>query len=305
MIIGRGITSFDAYAVLPRTGRGTPLYRSRARGRVGGLRGLRAADGKGEAHVLARAAARRARSSLRDGRASLRYDAVVADEAQDLGAAAVQMLAETRRGLPSPNLTLVGDGQQAIYPGGFSLLQMGIDVRGRATVLRTNWRNTYAIWVAAQAFIEGEEFDDLEEELAAGRDVEESPLPMRDGIPPGLWVSRRRRRGRARGRDRPRGARARRRSRRHRPCSLRRMRRPAAPLGAQPDPVPNRELSRYEGVHEPSSASARSTARRDSSSSTSSSRACPRRRGRRSALASTGSRSPKHARATCVRRSSR
>jgi superfamily I DNA/RNA helicase len=99
------------------------------------------------------------------------------------------MLAEMAGGLPDPNLTLVGDGQQAIYPGGFSLLELGVDVRGRATVLRTNWRNTYAIWAAARAFIEGEAFDDLDEELSPGREAEESPLPMRDGRPPGLWIA--------------------------------------------------------------------------------------------------------------------
>jgi superfamily I DNA/RNA helicase len=99
------------------------------------------------------------------------------------------MLAEISGGLSAPNLTLVGDGQQAIYPGGFSLLHMGIDVRGRATVLRTNWRNTHAIWAAAQAFIAQEPFDDLDEEPAHTRDVEQSPLPMRDGIPPGLWIA--------------------------------------------------------------------------------------------------------------------
>src|SRR3954468_16062658 len=99
------------------------------------------------------------------------------------------MLAGISGGLPAPNLTLVGDGQQAIYPGGFSLLRMGLDVRGRSTVLRTNWRNTYAIWMAAQAFIAGEEVDDLDEDVSAGRDGDEQPLPMRDGISPGLWIA--------------------------------------------------------------------------------------------------------------------
>jgi superfamily I DNA/RNA helicase len=189
--------------------------------------------------------------ALRDGRRSLRFDAVVADEAQDLGLASVQMLAELVGGLPSPNLTLVGDGQQAIYPGGFSLLQTGIDVRGRATVLRTNWRNTYAIWMAARAFIEGEEFDDLDDDVLSGRSDEESPLPMRDGISPGLWTA-------GEGED---------------AALVAEIVREALELGVDPGDVGvlaptnaqakrlqaglteasvrNRELSRYEGVHEP------------------------------------------------------
>jgi mRNA-degrading endonuclease RelE of RelBE toxin-antitoxin system len=188
MIIGRGITTFEQYADLPRTGRGTPLSAPARAAVWDGYEDYALRMGKAKLTYWPELR-RDALLVLRDGRASLRYEAVVADEAQDLGAAAVQVLAEISGGLPSPNLTLVGDGQQAIYPGGFSLLQMGIDVRGRATVLRTNWRNTYAIWVAAQAFIEGEQFDDLEEDVASARDVEESPLPMRDGIPPGLWVA--------------------------------------------------------------------------------------------------------------------
>src|SRR6476469_3861827 len=109
----------------------------------------------------------------------MRSAAVVVDEAQDIGPATVRMLAEISGGLPSPNLTLVGDGQQAIYPGGYSLLQMGLDVRGRSTVLRTNWRNSYAIWMAAQAFIAGEQFDDLDEEVSSSRESDEPQLPMR------------------------------------------------------------------------------------------------------------------------------
>jgi mRNA-degrading endonuclease RelE of RelBE toxin-antitoxin system len=188
MIIGRSIDDFDGYAQLLRAGRGTRLP---AAARVAVW------DGYEEyARRMSRAKLtywpelrRDALKALREGRATKRYDAIVADEAQDLGQTAVHMLAEMAGGLPDPNLTLVGDGQQAIYPGGFSLLELGVDVRGRATVLRTNWRNTYAIWAAARAFIEGEAFDDLDEELSPGREAEESPLPMRDGRPPGLWIA--------------------------------------------------------------------------------------------------------------------
>lgn len=188
MIIGRSLSELDEYAALPRTGRGTPLNPA-------------AREAVWEAYEdysrrMARARLtfwpelkRDALTVLREGRASKSFEAVVADEAQDLGETAVHMLVEMAGGLPQPNLTLVGDGQQAIYPGGFSLLQMGIDIRGRATVLRTNWRNSYMIWQAAQAFIAGEGFDDLEEESASARDIEESPLPMREGLPPGLWLA--------------------------------------------------------------------------------------------------------------------
>ena len=45
------------------------------------------------------------------------------------------------------------------------LAPLARDRRSRALeALTTNWRNTYAIWLAAQAFIEGESFDDLEDD---------------------------------------------------------------------------------------------------------------------------------------------
>lgn len=188
MIIGRSITDFDSYARLPRTGRGTPLG-GEARAAVWEAYGDYSLK-MGKAKLTYWPELRRdALIVLRDGRASMSFDAIVADEAQDLGEASVLMLAELAGGMPAPNLTLVGDGQQSIYPGGFSLLQLGIDIRGRATVLRTNWRNTHAIWTASQSFIAGQGFDDLEEDVEAARSEDESPLPMRAGDPPGLWIS--------------------------------------------------------------------------------------------------------------------
>ena len=84
-----------------------------------------------------------------------------------------------------PALTLVGDGQQSIYPGGFSLRSLGIEVRGRSFVLRTNWRNSADVWLAACAFIGGDEFDDLEDELSSRPD-DEVPYTVRPGPPPRL-----------------------------------------------------------------------------------------------------------------------
>ena len=188
MIIGRRLAKLDEYVTLPRTGRGTPLSST-----------ARTAVWEAYEDYVQRMGRQRltfwpelrrdALLVLEDGRANLRYDAVIVDEAQDIGPATVRMLTEISGGQPSPNLTLVGDGQQAIYPGGYSLLQMGLDVRGRSTLLRTNWRNTYAIWMAAQAFIGTEQFDDLEEDVSVGRPSDEQPLPMRDGVSPGLWVA--------------------------------------------------------------------------------------------------------------------
>jgi mRNA-degrading endonuclease RelE of RelBE toxin-antitoxin system len=184
---GRGLSTLGEYLALPRTGRGSPLAAS-ARRVVWELYERYRDKLESDAVVGWNAMRHEALAMLRDGRAHRHYDAVVVDEAQDLTEASIQLLAELAGGAPRPNLTVVGDGQQSIYPGGFSLRALGIDVRGRSTVLRTNWRNTYWIWTAAQAFISGEEFDDLEDEEALQREPEESPYPIRLGRPARLHL---------------------------------------------------------------------------------------------------------------------
>ena len=190
MIIGRSLTELDTYLKLERSGRGTPL--SAAAREVVWEAYEEYSHKMGKAKLTYWPELRRdALIVQRDGRAQLHYDAIVADEAQDLGEASILLLAEICGGMPEPNLTLAGDGQQSIYPGGFSLLQLGIDIRGgaRATVLKTNWRNGYWIWRAAQAFVEGINFDDLEDDTSTSSDVEPSEAPMREGARPGLWIT--------------------------------------------------------------------------------------------------------------------
>ena len=69
---------------------------------------------------------------------------VVVDEAQDFGPAEMRLL----RALVEPgqdDILLCGDAGQRIYKARFSWLSAGIDVRGRATVLRVNYRTTQQI----------------------------------------------------------------------------------------------------------------------------------------------------------------
>lgn len=187
VIEGRALSTPDEYLALERTGRGSRLPRA-AREEVWELY-ERYRTRLERAGLIDFAAMRReALAALRENRAALAYDAVVVDEAQDLTETSVRLLAELAGGLPRPRITIVGDGQQSIYPGGFSLRSLGIDVRGRSRSFTTNWRNTYAIWLAAQAFIEGESFDDLEDDELESRLAEETPYPLRDGQPPRLFA---------------------------------------------------------------------------------------------------------------------
>jgi len=185
VLTGRGLESRTDYLALPRSGRGSPLA-APARKAVWDLYERYRERLDDEGRVGFPEIRRDALDMLRSGTVHRRYAAVVADEAQDLTESAVRLLAAVAGGGRAPRLTLVGDGQQAIYPGGFSLRSVGVDVRGRSAVLRTNWRNTYAIWLAASAFIAGETFDDLEDEDQTLRDDTDAPYPLRDGTSPRL-----------------------------------------------------------------------------------------------------------------------
>ncbi len=115
------------------------------------------------------------------------YRAVIVDEAQDISQVGMEFLlalVDPRgdRSLPD-SLLVVGDGAQRVYPGGFRLLNAGVDVRGRTSVLRMNFRTTRQIMEAALAVAGGVNIEDLEEEYRRGEQVVES---LRDGPRPSL-----------------------------------------------------------------------------------------------------------------------
>lgn len=99
------------------------------------------------------------------------YRAAIIDEAQDLSLAGLDLVRALVNGAgddPPDGLFIVGDGAQRIYPGGFTLRQAGLEVRGRTTVLRTNYRNTAEIIASAMAVAGDEEIDDLGDEQRRG-----------------------------------------------------------------------------------------------------------------------------------------
>jgi superfamily I DNA/RNA helicase len=72
------------------------------------------------------------------------YDHVIADEVQDFGPAELRFV----RALVSPgknDILLCGDSGQRIYKSRTSLLSCGLDVRGRSTQLKINYRTTQQI----------------------------------------------------------------------------------------------------------------------------------------------------------------
>ena len=108
-----------------------------------------------------------ARELLRAGEAQVSYGAVIVDEVQDLCLVGLELLHQIAGNGPD-QLLLIGDGQQNVYPGGFTLAEAGISVAGRATVLRINYRNTVEILDAATLLVAGDQYDDLDGEVLQG-----------------------------------------------------------------------------------------------------------------------------------------
>jgi len=115
---------------------------------------------------------------------------MVVDEAQDMSAAAFELL---RTAVPSAanDLFVVGDAHQRIYRHKVVLSRVGIEVRGRSRSLRINYRTTDEIrrWACAQ--LEDCEIDDLDGHLDSLRgyrslthgdapDIIESASPQED-----------------------------------------------------------------------------------------------------------------------------
>jgi len=178
VIKGRGLTTFDEYADLARTGRRRGLILDQRRSvwklflaYQEGLksRGIHDFD---DVILLAEASLR---SNPLDA-----YGAVIIDEAQDLSCAMVRMLHLLVGDAPD-GLTVIGDGQQSIYPGGFTLAEAGISIAGRGVVMSTNYRNTREIVAFAAHAVEGDQFADIDGGVQASDAIAEV---VRSGPPP-------------------------------------------------------------------------------------------------------------------------
>lgn len=172
VIKGRGLRSASAYLKLQRSGRGTPLN-ANLRGEVWALRD------EYEHHLRKRKTSdwndliSEALMLVRERGLDVPYLSVVVDECQDLTENAVRLVYELAGRSKPDGLVLLGDGQQSVYPGGYSLGALGINVVGRSTVLRINYRNTKEILQTASRIVANRAFDDNMEAVELGRqDVE-------------------------------------------------------------------------------------------------------------------------------------
>ena len=185
VIKGRAVESLETYLELARTGRRAPMGRLQ-RTQVWEL--MECWDAQMARHGtidFADVTLRALEHARRRSRPS--YSAVIVDEAQDLTLAGLQFLralvnAPDHKADRPDGLFIVGDGAQRIYPGGFTLRQAGVEVRGRTTVLTENYRNTSEIVDAAMAVAGEYRIEDLGEVFDRGAEsistVRRGPRPL-------------------------------------------------------------------------------------------------------------------------------
>ncbi len=102
---------------------------------------------------------------------------VIVDEAQDLGVAELRMMGALATG---PNAHFfAGDLGQRIFQLPFSWLTLGIDVRGRSSSLRINYRTSRQIREAADQLLPPKvrDVDGIEDDRTGAQSVFEGPAP--------------------------------------------------------------------------------------------------------------------------------
>jgi len=86
------------------------------------------------------------------GKTAAPFDFVVVDEAQDIGIAQLRFLAAIGAGRPNA-LFFAGDLGQRIFQQPFSWKALGIDLRGRSTSLKINYRTSHQIRTQADRLL--------------------------------------------------------------------------------------------------------------------------------------------------------
>lgn len=160
IVQAQAVDEWDGYRVADRAGRGTPLTQSQRQavwGVLGQVRDYLLAGNKTDYQGLCRIA----REAVASGAAEPPWDAVIVDEVQDLSAQALRLVG-VLGGAGPDGLMVMGDGGQRIYAHRTSLRSAGIEVRGRARVLRINYRTTEEIRRFADRIMS--QADDLDEE---------------------------------------------------------------------------------------------------------------------------------------------
>lgn len=178
VIQARDLETLDQYLRVARTGRGAILSRD-DRIKVWEactlFQAVLAAAGKSERGDIIRFA----RRYLANSREPAPYRAIVVDEVQDLSSPKLRLL-RVMVAEGSNDLFLVGDPSQRIYGHKVALSSCGIQVRGRSSKLRINYRTTEEIRTWAVRLLRGLPIEDMDggtDSLSGYRSLMSGPVP--------------------------------------------------------------------------------------------------------------------------------
>ena len=164
VIQAQGITTADEYLKASRVGRQKKLTRPVKQKIWSVFEEYRAQlNAKGLKEITD--AVRDARIILQNKGDILSYQAIIVDEAQDMGMEAFKLIRQMipgSRGELKNDLFIVGDAHQRIYRHKVVLSRCGINIKGRSKKLKINYRTTEETRKWAVKLLEGKAIDDLD-----------------------------------------------------------------------------------------------------------------------------------------------
>ena len=167
VVVAQEAFSLEKYAKASRTGRGTRLDRKK---RIQIWKVFEAYQNRLK-ELLVRdinTAMYECRMLLLKSNSEIRYKHVIVDEGQDLSVNGFRLLRAVAGEEHENDIFIVGDAHQRIYKNKAVLSKCGINVRGRSSILRINYRTTEEIQKAAFALLNGISFDDLDDDYDTG-----------------------------------------------------------------------------------------------------------------------------------------
>lgn len=109
------------------------------------------------------------RKILENKKLTGQYTSIIVDEGQDLSPSAYRLLRSLAGDEHRNDIFIVGDSPQRIYRNKAVLSKCGINVRGRSSYLRINYRTTEEIRKFAFGLLNGVSFDDLDDDYDNGK----------------------------------------------------------------------------------------------------------------------------------------
>lgn len=167
VVISQEALSLEKYVKASRTGRGTRLDRKK---RIQVWKVMEAYQNLLKENKIRdiNTAMYECRQLLLAGGGRPRYSHIIVDEGQDFSDNAFRLLRTLAGEEHSNDIFIAGDSHQRIYRNRPTLSKCGINVRGRSSILRINYRTTDEIRKYAFALLNGISFDDLDDGTDSG-----------------------------------------------------------------------------------------------------------------------------------------